>query len=109
MPTRRERTRGARKKVSLSLFIQPIAVLVILLPVLLVGALRALAKDDKHCRVARSPYRDGIVLMAFRDGTQAAQQKAILSSVGAREIKQIGVGVHVVAVEPGHVFAAINS
>jgi len=109
MSTRRERTRGARNRVNLYTFIQSFAVLVMLLPVLLAGALPALANDGDPGRVLRSPYRDGIVLMAFRDGTQAAQQRAILSRIGAREIKQIGVGVHVLAVKPGHVFTAINS
>src|ERR1700674_5692452 len=98
MPTRCERTRGARKTVNLHPFIRPIAVLAILLPGLFAGALPALANDGDLGKAARSLYRDGIVLVAFRDGTQAAQQKAILSRVGAREIKQIGVGVHVLAV-----------
>ncbi len=109
MPTRCERTRGARKRVNLPTVILLIAVLGILLPFLIAGEPGALAHNDDQVRVAQSPYRDGIVLMAFRDGIQAGQQKEILSSVGARELKRIGVGVHVVAVKPGHVVAAITS
>ena len=81
--------------------------LLILLPILFVGATWALANDGDRGQL--SPYRDGIVLLAFRGGTHPAQQKAVLSSVGAREIKRIGVGVHVVAVKSGQVFSAIHS
>src|SRR6202022_1507130 len=34
-------------------------------------------------------------LLAFRNGIQKSRQDAILSAAGAREIKRIGVGVHV--------------
>jgi subtilisin family serine protease len=107
MPMRRERTQSVHKRLHFRRRIPAVAVLVVLILALLIGAQRDLANDSNHDRVAR--YRDGIVLLAFRDGTQPAQQKAILSSLGAREIKRIGVGVHVVSVKPGQVLAAIHS
>jgi subtilisin family serine protease len=107
MPTQSERTRGARKRVSIRRFVHRQIVLLLLLPALLAGARGAFANDSKKSGVA--PYRDGVVLMAFRDGTRPRQQKAILSRIGAREIKQIGVGVHVLAVKPGQVLTAVNS
>jgi subtilisin family serine protease len=107
MPTQCERTRGASTGVNLRLSIHQLIVLVFLLPALLADPRTALANNSEQGSVAS--YRDGIVLMAFRDGTQPAQQNSILASVGAREIKHIGVGVHVVAVKPGQVFATINS
>jgi subtilisin family serine protease len=73
----------------------------ILLLVLLVGSGDALA-DSAH-QNKRAAYRDGIVLLAFRDGIQQSRQDAVLSSIGAREIKRIGVGVHVVTVRRGRV------
>jgi hypothetical protein len=90
MPTRRKSTSGARKRLNLRRLIPLIAVLPILFPILYANARRALANDSEQGRVA--PYRDGIVLMAFRYGTELAQQEAILSRVGAREIKRIDVG-----------------
>jgi hypothetical protein len=63
------------------------------------GAGESLAK--KNPRDARPAYREGVVLLAFQDGTQQSLQSAVLSKVGAREIKRIGVGVHVVAVARG--------
>ena len=69
--------------------------------VLLSVAGEAVAKNAHQDALA--PYRDGIVLLAFQNGIQPSQQDAILSRVGAREIKRIGVGVHVVAVTPGRV------
>lgn len=54
-------------------------------------------------------YRDGVVLMAFHRDVPKTQQRMILSSVGAREIKQIGVGVHVLEVGRGRVFKVIQA
>src|SRR5712671_1511244 len=65
------------------------------------GARETLAK--KNPQDARPAFREGIVLVAFQNGTQQSLQDAVLSKVGAREIKRIGVGVHVVAVARGHV------
>src|ERR1700676_751027 len=58
---------------------------------------------DSARQSGRGVYRDGIVLLAFRNGIQKSRQDAVLSGVGAREIKRIGVGVHVVAVRRGRV------
>ena len=58
---------------------------------------------------APSAYRDGVVLMAFRSNISPARQSAILASIGASEKKRIGVGVHVVSVDPGRVLGAIQS
>ena len=107
MPTQCERSRRARSGVNLRPSIHQPIVLVFLLLVLLAGARSSFANESEQGSVA--PYRDGIVLIAFRDGTQPALQNSILSRVGAREIKHIGVGVHVVEVKPGQVFATINS
>src|SRR5712671_4078967 len=65
------------------------------------GARETLAK--KNPQDARPAFRECIVLVAFQNGTQQSLQDAVLSKVGAREIKRIGVGVHVVAVARGHV------
>ena len=54
-------------------------------------------------------YRDGVVLMAFYNGVSAAEQSKIFSSAGAREIKSIGVGVHVLSVGRGRVITTIQS
>ena len=107
MPTPRERTRGARNAIKLRPSIHRLIVLAILLPTVLAIAGGAFANDNEQAGVA--PYRDGVVLMAFRDGTRPEQQKAIVSRIGAREIKRIGFGVHVLAVEPGQVLTAVNS
>src|ERR1700686_791089 len=48
-------------------------------------------------------YREGIVLLAFRNGIQQSRQDAVLAGVGAREIKRIGMSVRVVAVKRGRV------
>ncbi|HET9177359.1 MAG TPA: putative Ig domain-containing protein [Terriglobia bacterium] len=54
-------------------------------------------------------YRDGVVLMAFHRDVPKTQQSLIISSVGAREIKQIGVGVHVLEVGRGSVLKTIQA
>src|SRR6202158_2533764 len=69
--------------------------------VLLTGTGGALADSTRQSE--RGVYRDGVVLLAFRNGVQQSRQDAILSGVGAREIKRIGVGVHVVAERLGRV------
>ncbi len=74
--------------------------IVLLLPLLASG----LILFSWSSRQAPQPlYRDGIVLLAFRTGVQKAEQPAILSTAGATELKQIGAGVHVLAVEQGRV------
>jgi subtilisin family serine protease len=65
-----------------------------------------LANSSPHN--AGAPYRDGIVLLAFQPGIQQSHQNAVLTHVGAREIKCIGVGVHVVAVRRGRVPAVVQ-
>src|SRR5579871_4317129 len=82
-------------------------VLVCLLVLLLICANSGFAGNGKQEEAAT--YRDGIVLVAFRDGTPAAERIAILSRIGAREVKHIGVGVTVVSVERGQVPAAVRS
>ena len=74
---------------------------------MLAGAPRLFAHGHEPDLTA--PHRDGIVLLAFREGTAPALQEKILASIGAYEIKRIGVGVHVVAVKPGKLAAAIQS
>ncbi len=54
-------------------------------------------------------FRHGIVLMAFHKGVSVEQQRAILSDVDAREIKRIGVGVHVLSVGRGRVLKTIQA
>ncbi len=107
MPTRHERIQGAYKSLNLRSLTRLTVLSVVLLPLLAAGTWQVLADSKDQGTVA--PYRDGIVLMAFRDGTLPKQQKAILSRVGGREIKQIGVGVHELAVKRGQVLAAVNS
>ena len=107
MPTRHERTRDACKSINLRGLVRLTILTVLLLPHFAAGTGQVLANDKDQFTIA--PYRDGIVLMAFRDGTRPWQQKAILSRVGGREIKQIGVGVHVLTVKPGQVLAAVKS
>src|SRR6185437_15759266 len=58
---------------------------------------------------APAAYRDGVVLVAFRNGVSQEQQRAILAAIGATEIKRIGVDVHVLNVGPGRVMGAIRS
>src|ERR1700693_1304963 len=107
MPTRHERIQGAYKSVNLRSLTRLTVLTVVLLPLLAAGAWQVLADGKDQGTVA--PYRDGIVLLAFCDGHMPKQQKAILSRVGGREIKQIGVGVHELAVKRGQVLAAVNS
>jgi hypothetical protein len=57
---------------------------------------------------AAAAFRDGVVLLAFRSGVSASREGAILASIGAREVKRIGVGVHVLSVGHGRVRAAIQ-
>ena len=53
-------------------------------------------------------FRQGVVLMAFARGVSTPREKEILSSAAAREIRKIGVGVHVLRVARGGVFKAIR-
>ena len=106
MPTRYESRRDASNRLKLRRYIPLTTVIVFLLPLLFAGTRRALAHISHLNEVA--PYRDGAVLIAFCDGTQPSQQDAILSSVGARETKRIGAGVHVLAVKSGQVLTAVN-
>src|ERR1700682_6394887 len=69
--------------------------------VLLTGTGGALADSTRQSE--RGVYRDGVVLLAFRNGVQQSRQDAVLAGVGAREIKRIGVRVRVVAVRRGRV------
>src|ERR1700730_8626592 len=69
--------------------------------ILLTGAGGALADSTRQSE--RGVYRDGVVLLAFRNGIQQSRQDAVLAGVGAREIKRIGVRVRVVAVRRGRV------
>src|ERR1700730_1770421 len=94
--------RGDRlRKTALTSRFNVIRLIATLSLVLLTGAGGALA--DSSPQSEPGAYRDGIVLLAFRDGIQQSRQDAVLSGVGAREIKRIGVGVHVVAVRRGRV------
>ena len=58
---------------------------------------------------AAPAFRDGVVLLAFRSGVSESREAAILTSIGARDVKRIGVGVHVLGVGRGRVRAAIES
>src|ERR1700682_5558331 len=69
--------------------------------ILLIGTGGALADSTRQNE--RGVYRDGVVLLAFRNGVQQSRQDAVLAGVGAREIKRIGVRVRVVAVRRGRV------
>ena len=58
---------------------------------------------------APATFRDGVVLIRFREGPLLARMNGILASVGAIELKQIGVGVHVLNVGPGRVLSTIQA
>ena len=68
------------------------------------------SKLPKVARTDTKPeFRHGIVLMAFHQGVTVAQQHTILSDANAREIKRIGVGVHVLRVGRGRVLKTIQA
>src|SRR5215471_11188699 len=58
--------------------------------------------------IAWAPFRDGFVLVAFRDGTTALQSSAVLITESVVDIKHVGRRAHLVHVRPGHVLDAIN-
>ena len=62
----------------------------------------------QHRNEDPAPFRDGVVLLKFNQNISADTQKAILAAIGASEIKSLGVGAHLVKVQPGHVWAAIQ-
>jgi subtilisin family serine protease len=58
---------------------------------------------------AAAPFKDGTVLVGFQAGTDAAQARAIVASVGAIERDVIGAGTHVLTVPDGKVQATIDA
>ncbi|MDQ6665602.1 MAG: S8 family serine peptidase, partial [Acidobacteriota bacterium] len=54
-------------------------------------------------------FRVGNLLVAFQKNTPLAEQAAIVAAIGARELKRIGVGVHVLSVGRGLELAAIKA
>ena len=62
----------------------------------------------QHRNEDTAPFQDGVVLLRFNHNIHTARQNAILKVLGASELKTLGVGVHLVKVQPGHVLAAIQ-
>src|SRR6266567_4995510 len=66
------------------------------------------ASFAKHRNEDASTFRDGVVLLRFKHNIPAAAQNAILTAIGANEIRTLGVSAHLVRVKPGHVLTAIQ-
>ena len=80
-----------------------VAAVVVAILSLLAGACLA-----QHRNEDVATFRDGVVLVKFNHNIPASRQNAILTDIGAREIRTLGVGVHLVGVKPGRVLGAIQ-
>lgn len=79
-----------------------VALLVLNLPLTTLYGQNSRAQDQTP------QHRDGVVLLGFDEGVTPEQQAAIVSSVGALDLRTIGAGTHVLQVPPGHVLDRVK-
>src|SRR5438105_408672 len=63
---------------------------------------------DAASEVRDAPFQDGVVLLGFEQWVSPQHRRAAIATVGAKDTRTIGAGVHVLVVPRGKVLPTVR-